>query len=68
MSEQRKIVNLVDRELQAMQGVAISASKVIKLLEERRKSLISGAVTGTIDVRDWHAPESSSPVAEVTVA
>ena len=29
----------------------------IKLLNERRKALISAAVTGKIDVRNWQAPE-----------
>jgi len=33
---------------------------VIKLIQERRTTLISGAVTGKIDVRDWTAPEAQS--------
>lgn len=34
--------------------------EAIKLLQERRSALISAAVTGKIDVRDWQAPESDA--------
>ncbi|KFB98721.1 type I restriction-modification system, specificity subunit S [Trabulsiella guamensis ATCC 49490] len=30
----------------------------IRLLQERRTALISAAVTGKIDVRDWVAPDT----------
>ena len=30
----------------------------VKLLQERRTALISAAVTGKIDVRDWVAPDT----------
>ena len=36
-----------------------SADQQIKLLQERRTALISAAVTGKIDVRDWQ-PSSTS--------
>ncbi len=36
------------------------AEQQIKLLQERRTALISAAVTGKIDVRDWQTPEPSS--------
>lgn len=35
------------------------ADRQIKLLKERRTALISAAVTGKIDVRDWEAPEQT---------
>lgn len=35
------------------------AEEQIKLLQERRTALISAAVTGKIDVRNWQAPELS---------
>lgn len=35
------------------------ASSQIDLLQERRTALISAAVTGKIDVRDWVAPDTS---------
>lgn len=36
-----------------------NASNIILLLQERRTALISAAVTGKIDVRDWVAPDAS---------
>ncbi|CQI94617.1 restriction endonuclease subunit S [Yersinia enterocolitica] len=35
------------------------SESAIKLLKERRTALISAAVTGKIDVRDWVAPDTS---------
>lgn len=35
-----------------------NATQAVQLLQERRTALISAAVTGKIDVRDWVAPES----------
>jgi len=34
------------------------AEQAIQLMQERRTALISAAVTGKIDVRDWQAPKS----------
>ena len=41
------------------------AKKQIRFLQERRTALISAAVTGKIDVRDWKPPINDS---EETVA
>lgn len=37
-------------------GLEYSALKAIKLMQERRTALISAAVTGKIDVRNWEQP------------
>jgi len=37
--------------------LALMADSQIKLLKERRTALISAAVTGKIDVRNWQAPQ-----------
>lgn len=45
-----------------VENIKVSISKVedmIDLLQERRTALISAAVTGKIDVRDWVAPDTS---------
>jgi hypothetical protein len=34
-----------------------NASSIIDLMKERRTALISAAVTGKIDVRNWQAPQ-----------
>lgn len=41
------------------------ANEQITLLQERRAALISAAVTGKIDVRDWVAPQASQTNKEV---
>jgi len=45
-----------------VENIKVSISKVedmIDLLQERRTALISAAVTGKIDVRDWVTPDTS---------
>ncbi|MEQ3638084.1 hypothetical protein [Alcanivorax sp.] len=39
----------------------LASQKGIRLLGERRSALISAAVIGKIDVRDWQPSESASP-------
>lgn len=55
--EQEKICHLVfDKDIKFMTLIAKAEHKV-KLLQERRTALISAAVTGKIDVRDWTPPK-----------
>lgn len=57
--EQNMIVDEIERiEHQYCQLENIASSQ-IDLLKERRTALISAAVTGKIDVRDWVAPDAS---------
>ena len=35
------------------------AQSMIQLMQERRTALISAAVTGKIDVRNWQAPNAT---------
>jgi len=56
MSEQAAIVELVGIESAKLDILTAEAQRAIDLLQERRTSLISAAVTGKIDVR---APELS---------
>jgi type I restriction enzyme S subunit len=54
--EQVDICAYIDNKAKAVE-IAINASnKSIKLLQERRTALISAAVTGKIDVRNWQPP------------
>ena len=39
----------------------VKAEAAISLMQERRTALISAAVTGKIDVRDWQAPAQTEP-------
>lgn len=48
--EQRAIVECIDREVAKLGQLAMAAEQAMNLLIERRRSLISAAVTGRIDV------------------
>ncbi|MBY4793919.1 restriction endonuclease subunit S [Burkholderia multivorans] len=50
--EQEEIVAFVDTETAKLDALKTDAERAIDLLKERRKALISAAVTGKIDVRE----------------
>ncbi|SDX43413.1 restriction endonuclease subunit S [Nitrosomonas oligotropha] len=52
VTEQKLIVEFVDRELLKLATLNTEAQRTIDLLQERRAALISAAVTGQIDVRE----------------
>jgi type I restriction enzyme S subunit len=52
-TEQEKIASFLDHETAKMDALLEKAKNGIELLQERRTALISAAVTGKIDVRDW---------------
>lgn len=55
--EQLEIANyLVNAQYDKILPTILNANRLMKLLEERRSALISAAVTGKIDVRDWQPP------------
>ena len=58
--EQVKIAHFVKNALDKFDALSSKAQAQITLLQERRTALISAAVTGKIDVRDWVAPDSSN--------
>lgn len=53
--ERREIMAHVWRQLEKFGALERSALQQIELIQERRTALISAAVTGKIDVRDWQA-------------
>ena len=57
--EQVTISNFLDKINTKFELVEATARKQIELFQERRTALISAAVTGKIDVRNWQAPEPS---------
>ncbi|EME5084060.1 TPA: restriction endonuclease subunit S [Klebsiella aerogenes] len=58
MSEQQIISDYIYAQLNRLDVLESKAVVQIQLLEERRTALISAAVTGKIDVRDWVAPDT----------
>ncbi|MCW7556086.1 restriction endonuclease subunit S [Endozoicomonas gorgoniicola] len=59
LDEQDKIIHLIDLKASKMDDLIGEAERAILLMQERRTALISAAVTGKIDVRDWQAPVDS---------
>ncbi|MEZ8280926.1 restriction endonuclease subunit S [Vibrio splendidus] len=55
IDEQIEIVEYIQSKLVKFQELEIQANKQVILLRERRTALISAAVTGKIDVRNWQA-------------
>ena len=55
--EQAEVVKFIAKRLGDFDNLTVDAQRAIDLLQERRAALISAAVTGKIDVRDWTAPE-----------
>ncbi len=58
--EQVLIVAELSKHLSTFDELIGTAETTVDLLQERRTALISAAVTGKIDVRNWKAPESST--------
>ncbi len=59
LEEQIAIKNFLDKRLQALAATETKITEAIESLQEYRTALITAAVTGQIDVRDWQAPEPS---------
>ncbi len=53
LEEQKQIVNFLDEQGEKFDELIGKSESAIKLMQERRTALISAAVTGKIDVRDW---------------
>ena len=58
--EQIEIVSEIDRILGKYGALILRAEATVDLIQERRTALISAAVTGKIDVRNWQAPEPTT--------
>mgnify|MGYP003113801129 CR=1 FL=1 len=59
-SEQLAIATKISESRSNFGDLIAKAQSAITLLKERRTALISAAVTGKIDVRDWQAPAATS--------
>lgn len=57
-SEQLEVLSYVHKVSGQFKKLIDNANTAINLMQERRTALISAAVTGKIDVRDWQAPNS----------
>ncbi|MDV2077186.1 restriction endonuclease subunit S [Marinobacter xestospongiae] len=60
VADQQAIVQSVQESTKKYNSLMELAQKQVKLLQERRTALISAAVTGKIDVRNW-TPDAQAP-------
>ncbi|WP_282039372.1 restriction endonuclease subunit S [Halomonas alimentaria] len=65
-NEQEDIDRYISEETCRLDKLTSIAEDSVRLLAERRSALISAAVTGKIDVRDWQPPAGSSIPSELT--
>jgi len=63
LREQEAITDYVHQKCQKMDAIIDKSEGVVELIKERRAALISAAVTGKIDVRNWQAltPTANQP-------
>ena len=56
VEEQRDLIDWAFNKIEKIKSSIIKVEDMLSLLQERRTALISAAVTGKIDVRNWVAP------------
>jgi type I restriction enzyme S subunit len=56
LAEQSKIIEFLDKKVSKVDTLIEKSNSAIELMQERRTALISAAVTGKIDVREWKVP------------
>lgn len=60
IEEQSQIVYCLDKKIADLNKLIGKAELAIQLMQERRTALISAAVTGKIDVRNWQNPNKNN--------
>ncbi|WP_180183094.1 restriction endonuclease subunit S [Acinetobacter sp. YH01020] len=60
LDEQIQIVEYLDNKINELNNLISKAESAIQLMQERRTALISSAVTGKIDVRNWQNPNHNN--------
>jgi len=63
LHEQEKINDEISAQAMKIDLLISRSTEAATLLQERRTALISAAVTGKIDVRDWQAPQPETQAA-----
>lgn len=66
LDEQVKIVEKITQKLLGFKKIIDLSEEQVELLKERRTALISAAVTGKIDVRNWQAPTLAGAQTELS--
>lgn len=58
--EQKQLVKYIEDKVLEFSKLEVKAYNAIQLMQERRTALISAAVTGKIDVRNWQHPNQKN--------
>lgn len=66
LNEQQEIVKHIEKCVHQFDGLEKKMRDAISLMQERRTALISAAVTGKIDVRNWQAPTLAGAQTELS--
>lgn len=66
LGEQSSITSYIRSQIEKIDNLIMKQNIAISLMQERRTALISAAVTGKIDVRNWQAPTSQNQALEQT--
>lgn len=66
VDEQIEIKKSIELRVNKIEILLSNAEQAIQLMQERRTALISAAVTGKIDVRNWQAPNATEQEMEVS--
>ncbi|HAV5625184.1 restriction endonuclease subunit S [Acinetobacter baumannii] len=66
LEEQKDIAKYLKNKLLKFDDMILKAESAISLMQERRTALISAAVTGKIDVRNWQAPTLAGAQTELS--
>lgn len=66
-NEEQEVICLeVKNRVRDIENLILKAESAIQLMQERRTALISAAVTGKIDVRNWQAPTLAGAQTELS--
>ena len=57
--EQLEIIEFIRKKIEKFDMLIKNAYESVELMQERRTALVSAAVTGKIDVRNWQAPDEA---------
>lgn len=68
LNDQDDIVNYVHEQCLKIDVLIGKSEDVVGLIRDRRAALISAAVTGKIDVRNWVSPEPSNTASNKVAA
>ncbi|MFK8182791.1 MAG: restriction endonuclease subunit S [Phormidesmis sp.] len=68
INEQKQIIHAIGRQIDRIQNLSNTSGKTLTLLKERRSALISAAVTGKIDVRNWQPPADTPSTTASAIA